>query len=83
MTESVQPNQATGERSIGNVARNFGNSMPEKRKNKHKQVKRKSTSLDEAELRTKCVELANISTTQRRRSYREQTMLLRLDKNSI
>ena len=42
-------------------------------------VERKSTSLDEAERRAKCVELASISTSQRKRLYREQAMLLRLD----
>ena len=46
-------------------------------------VERKSTSLDEAERRTKCVELASISTSQRKRLYREQAMLLRLDKNLL
>ena len=53
-----------------------------------KWVERKSTSLDEGEPRTIFVvgeqnELANISTTQRRRLYREQAMPLRLDENSL
>ena len=48
-----------------------------------KRVERKSTSLDEAEPRTKRVELANTSTTQRRRLYREQAMPLRLDRNLL
>ena len=53
-----------------------------------KWVERKSTSLDEDEPRTIFVvgkqnELANISTTQRRRLYREQAMPLRLDENSL
>ena len=48
-----------------------------------KQVEGKSTSLDEAEPGAKCVKLANTSTTQRRRLYREQAMHLRLDKNSL
>ena len=47
-----------------------------------KRVERKSTSLDEAEPRTKRVELANTSTTQRR-LYREQAMPLRLDRNLL
>ena len=58
-----------------------------KNKNKNRRIKkrveRKSTSLDEAEPRTKCVELANISTTQRKRLYRKQAMHLRLGKNSL
>ena len=36
MTEGVESFQATEERNIGNVARNVGNSMREKRKNTDK-----------------------------------------------
>ena len=56
-----------------------------KKKNRRikKRVEHNSTSFDEAETRTKCVKLANISTTQRRRLYREQAMLLRFGKNSL
>ena len=36
MTENVESLQATGERNIGNVARNVGNNMREKRKSEHK-----------------------------------------------
>ena len=36
MTESVYSIQATGERSIGNAARDVGNSMRQNRRNKHK-----------------------------------------------
>ena len=36
MTESVYSIQATEERSIGNAARDVGNSMRQNRRNKHK-----------------------------------------------